>query len=52
MIGDFVALPSGEGSTVVPGRAYPDSAEQLAEWCGGEVAWAKDDLVVIAADYR
>ncbi len=52
VIGDFVALPSGEGSSVVPGRAYPDSAEQLAEWSGGAITWAKDDLVVIAADYR
>lgn len=52
VIGDFVSLPSGEGSTEVPGRAYPDSAEQLAEWSGGEVRWAQDDLVVIAADYR
>jgi tRNA (cmo5U34)-methyltransferase len=52
VLGDFVALPSGEGSTEVPGRAYPDTAEELARWCGGEIAWAKDDLVVIAADYR
>jgi tRNA (cmo5U34)-methyltransferase len=52
VLGDFVALPSGEGGTEVPGEAYPDSAEQLAEWSGGEVKWARDDLVVVAADYR
>lgn len=52
VIGDFVALPSGEGSSEVPGTAYPDSAEDLAGWCDGEIAWAKDDLVVIVADYR
>jgi tRNA (cmo5U34)-methyltransferase len=52
VIGDFVALPSGEGGTEVPGQAYPDTAEQLAEWSGGEVTWARDDLVVVAADYR
>jgi tRNA (cmo5U34)-methyltransferase len=52
VIGDFVALPSGEGETEVPGMAYPDTAEQLAEWSGGELKWASDDLVVIAADYR
>jgi tRNA (cmo5U34)-methyltransferase len=52
VIGDFVALPSGEGESEVPGTAYPDSAEQLAEWCDGEITWASDDLVVIAADYR
>jgi len=52
VIGDFVALPSGGGGSEVPGTAYPDTAEQLADWCGGEVKWASDDLVVIAADYR
>jgi len=52
VIGDFVALPSGEGDSEVPGTAYPDTAEELAEWCGGEVKWTSDDLVVIAADYR
>jgi len=52
VIGDFVALPSGEGDSMVPGTAYPDTAEDLAGWCDGEIAWAKDDLVVIVADYR
>ena len=52
VIGDFVALPSGDGGTEVPGRAYPDTADDLAAWCDGEVKWVKDDLVVIAADYR
>ncbi|MGA7397103.1 MAG: class I SAM-dependent methyltransferase [Solirubrobacterales bacterium] len=52
VIGDFVALPTGEGATMVDGTAYPGPAEHLAEWCGGEIAWAKDDLVVIVADYR
>ncbi len=52
VIGDFVALPSGAGGTEVPGTAYPDTAEQLATWSGGEVRWSSDDLVVVAADYR
>ena len=52
VIGDFVALPSGEGDSMVPGTAYPDTAGDLAGWCDGEIAWAKDDLVVIVADYR
>lgn len=52
VIGDFVALPGGEGGTSVPGTAYPDSAEDLAGWCEGEIAWRMDDLVVITADYR
>lgn len=52
VIGDFVALPGGEGRTQVDGTAYPDTAEELANWCEGEIAWAEDDLVVITADYR
>jgi tRNA (cmo5U34)-methyltransferase len=52
VIGDFVALPTGEGRSQVSGTAYPDTAENLAGWCDGEIAWAKDDLVVITADYR
>lgn len=52
VIGDFVSLPSGEGATEVPGTAYPDTAEQLVAWSGGEVRWSRDDLVVVAADYR
>ena len=52
MLGDFVSLPSGEGDSEVPGTAYPDTADELAQWSGGEVKWALDDLVVVAADYR
>ncbi|MGK2956256.1 MAG: class I SAM-dependent methyltransferase [Solirubrobacterales bacterium] len=52
VIGDFVALPDGQGQTLVEGTAYPDSAEDLAGWCEGEIAWQNDDLVVITADYR
>jgi len=28
-----------------------ESAENLAEWCGGEVVWSADDLAVIRAEY-
>jgi tRNA (cmo5U34)-methyltransferase len=31
---------------------FPDTAEQLADWCGGKVAWTGDDLAVVVADYR
>ena len=34
-----------------PGVDFPDSANVLAEWCGGEVAWSADDLAVIVANY-
>jgi tRNA (cmo5U34)-methyltransferase len=30
---------------------YPDSPEELAEWCGGEVTWTADDLAVVRATY-
>ena len=52
VLGDFVALETGEGNTQVSGTAYPDTATDLTEWSGGEVKWQGDDLVVVAADYR
>lgn len=52
VLGDFVSLGEGRGETQVPGTAYPDTADELADWCGGTVAWREDDLVVIVADYR
>ena len=52
VLGDFVALETGEGRTQVEGTAYPETARGLAEWSGGEIAWQGDDLVVVAADYR
>lgn len=52
VIGDFVSLGEDRGETRVPGTAYPDTAEELAAWAGGEVVWSRDDLVVIVADYR
>jgi tRNA (cmo5U34)-methyltransferase len=35
-----------------PGLDFPDTAEELAEWCGGKVVWTADDLAVVVADYR
>jgi tRNA (cmo5U34)-methyltransferase len=52
VIGDFVALEDGSGETEVPGTAYPDTAAELAGWCGGKVVWSCDDLTVVVADYR
>ncbi|MCC6755260.1 MAG: class I SAM-dependent methyltransferase [Solirubrobacterales bacterium] len=52
VLGDFVSLDDGRGKTEVPGTAYPDTAAELADWCGGKVAWTTGDLVVIVADYR
>ena len=30
---------------------FPEAAEDLAEWCGGEIAWQADDLAVVRAVY-
>jgi tRNA (cmo5U34)-methyltransferase len=34
-----------------PGIDFPDTADELAEWCGGEVLWSADDLAVVRAVY-
>lgn len=34
-----------------PGFDHPDTAEELAEWCGGEIVWRGDDLAVVRAVY-
>ena len=33
------------------GVDFPSRAEDMAEWCGGEVVWEADDLAVIRAVY-
>ena len=33
------------------GYDFPESADDLAEWCGGEVVWEADDLAVVRATY-
>jgi tRNA (cmo5U34)-methyltransferase len=35
-----------------PGVDFPDPAPEMAQWCGGEVAWEADDLAVIRATYE
>ena len=35
-----------------PGVDFLDSAEELAEWCGGEVTWTTGDLAVVRAMYE
>jgi SAM-dependent methyltransferase len=34
-----------------PGVDFLEHADELAEWCGGEVIWAVDDLAVVRAVY-
>lgn len=50
VIGDVVRTDV-QVSTIDPERDFIDSAEELAEWCGGEVTWSEDDLAVVRATY-
>lgn len=34
-----------------PTYDFPETAADLAAWCGGEVTWEKDDLAVVRAVY-
>lgn len=50
VIGDVVKAER-QVTTIDPSFDFPDTAEQLAEWCGGEIAWRGDDLAVVRAIY-
>lgn len=50
VMGDVVAVPEPV-APIDPDLDFPDSAEELAGWCGGEIRWRADDLAVIAASY-
>jgi tRNA (cmo5U34)-methyltransferase len=50
VIGDVVKA----GVQVTPideAHDFPETAEDLAAWCGGEIAWQADDLAVVRAVY-
>jgi tRNA (cmo5U34)-methyltransferase len=51
VIGDVVKAER-RVAPIEPGVDFPDSAADLAAWCGGEVVWKADDLAVVRADYR
>ena len=51
VIGDVV-LAEPQVTPLEPGVGRPASAEQLVEWCSGEVIWQADDLAVIRAIYE
>ncbi len=51
VLGDVVKAEV-QVASLEPEVDFPDSAEELAEWCGGKIAWAADDLAVVVADYR
>jgi tRNA (cmo5U34)-methyltransferase len=51
VLGDVVKAEV-QVASLEPEVDFPDSAEELADWCGGKVTWTGDDLAVVAADYR
>jgi tRNA (cmo5U34)-methyltransferase len=50
VIGDVVKAET-QVTQIDPGHDFPDTAAELAEWCGGEVVWEADDLAVVRAVY-
>ena len=46
-----VVKADNQVTPVDPGVDFLDTAEQLAEWSGGEVTWTGDDLAVVRAVY-
>ncbi len=53
VFGDVVEVePERRIASVTEGFDFPSAAVAQAEWCGGEVIWEADDLVVIRASYE
>ena len=50
VIGDVVKADQ-QVTPIEPDFDFPDTADQLAEWCGGEITWTADDLAVVRATY-
>jgi tRNA (cmo5U34)-methyltransferase len=50
VIGDVVEAET-QVTPIDPGHDFPEPAADLAEWCGGEIAWQADDLAVVRAVY-
>jgi tRNA (cmo5U34)-methyltransferase len=50
VIGDVVKADVAV-TPVDAGYDFPESAADLAEWSGGEIAWTADDLAVVRAVY-
>lgn len=50
VIGDVVQADV-QVAPLDPGYDFPETAADLAEWCGGEICWHADDLAVIRAVY-
>ena len=50
VIGDVVKAEK-QVTPIDPDVDFVDTAEELAEWCDGEVTWRADDLAVVRATY-
>jgi trans-aconitate methyltransferase len=50
VMGD-VALTDPQVTPLEEGVDLPSPAEDMAQWCGGEIVWRADDLAVIRAVY-
>jgi tRNA (cmo5U34)-methyltransferase len=50
VLGDVVKAER-QVTPIDPAYDFPDSAAELAQWCGGEVCWQVDDLAVVRAVY-
>jgi tRNA (cmo5U34)-methyltransferase len=50
VLGDVVKADP-QITPIDPSTDFVDSADDLAEWCGGEVTWRADDLAVVRATY-
>ena len=51
VIGDVVKAER-QVTPIDPSHDFPDTAAELAGWCGGEVVWEADDLAVVRAVYE
>ncbi len=51
VIGDLV-IADPQVTPLEEGVDMPSTAEQMAEWCSGGIAWRADDLAVIRAVYE
>jgi tRNA (cmo5U34)-methyltransferase len=46
-----VVQADAQVTPIDPAHDFPEAAEDLAQWSGGEVTWRADDLAVIRAEY-
>lgn len=50
VIGDVVKAEP-QVTPIDPSYDFPETATDLAQWCGGQITWEQDDLAVIRAVY-